>query len=248
LSRRVAADYLELIMDWPRTKAELIDHQTALGDRAPDLWIPPEDDFPIGACFVCFQKGRWGRGRLGEPGWAAAAAWLSGRPIRSAVVRGVAGARYDAGLLALRAGPLLGAAVERLPTRTEVMLVNATGRDHPRRAGLALHLGSVLEIPTVGVTHRPLLASGTWPGERGGDTAPLSLDGDLVGYWLRTRPGRRPVAVHAAWRTDPKTAIAVIRGVVDRARTPEPLRHARRIARLARAGLLDSAGAEDQTG
>lgn len=230
-------------MDWPRTRAQLIDEQTALGGRAPDLWEAPADDFPVGACFVCFQKGRRGRGRVGEPGWAAAVAWLGGRAIGSSVIQGPAGAPYDAGLLALREGPLLESAVERLPTRPHVVLINATGRDHPRGAGLALQLGTILDVPTVGVTHRPLLARGEWPGERSGDTAPLTLDGDLVGKWLRTRAGRRPVAVHAAWRTDPQTAVAIVGGVVDQARTPEPLRHARRTARVARAGLLEPAGA-----
>jgi deoxyribonuclease V len=230
-------------MAWPRTRSELIDAQAALGGRAPDLWEPPADDFPVGACFVCFRKGRRGPGRVGEPGWAAAAAWLGGRPIGSSVIQGVAGAPYDAGLLALREGPLVESALERLPMKPHVVLINATGRDHPRGAGLALQLGSILDVPSVGVTHRPLLARGEWPGERCGDTAPLSLDGDLVGKWVRTQAGRRPVAVHAAWRTDPQTAVAIVRGVVDRARTPEPLRHARRTARLARAGLLEPAGA-----
>jgi deoxyribonuclease V len=230
-------------MAWPRTRAELIDAQAALRGRAPDLWEAPEQDFPVGACFVCFRKGRKGRGRVGEPGWAAAAAWLGGRPIGSSVIRGVAMAPYDAGFLALREGSLLEAALERLPTRPDVVLVNATGRDHPRGAGLALQLGSIVGVPTVGVTHRPLVARGEWPGERCGETAPLFLDGDLVGRWLRTQAGRRPVAVHAGWRTDPQTAVAIVRGVVGRARTPEPLRHARRTARLARAGLLEAAGA-----
>jgi deoxyribonuclease V len=164
--------------------------------------------------------------------------WRDTHQTLTAVVPGVAGAPYDAGLLALREGPLLGSALECLPTMPPVVLVNATGRDHPRRAGLALHLGSIFDVPTIGITHRPLLASGGWPGEQRGDTAPLWIHGELVGYWLRTRAGHRPVAVHAGWRTDPETAVVIIRKLVDRTRTPEPLRHARRTARLARAGRL----------
>jgi hypothetical protein len=94
-----------------------------------------------------------------------------------------------------------------LPRRPDVLLVNATGRDHPRRAGLALHLGAILGLPTVGVTHRTLLASGDWPDDERGAMAPLMLAGDLVGYWLRTKRGCRPLAVHAAWRTDPQTGV-----------------------------------------
>ena len=96
------------------------------------------------------------------------------------------------------------------------MLVDGTGRDHPRRAGLALHLGSVLDLPTVGVTHRPLLADGPWPADELGARSPLVLDGDVVGFWVRTRPGTRPLAVHAAWRTDPETAVEVVAIVAHR--------------------------------
>jgi deoxyribonuclease V len=60
------------------------------------------------------------------------------------------------------------------------------------------------------------------------------LEDDLVGYWLRTRAGTRPLAVHAAWRTDPATASEVVLAAC-RTRTPEPLRQARRRAREARA-------------
>jgi deoxyribonuclease V len=115
-----------------------------------------------------------------------------------------------------------------------VLLVDATGRDHPRRAGLALQLGAVLGLPTVGVTHRPLLAEGEWPADARGARSPLGLGGKLVGYWLRTRVGTRPLAVHAAWRTDPEAAADVVLSVAH-ARTPEPLRRARRRAREARA-------------
>jgi deoxyribonuclease V len=141
---------------------------------------------------------------------------------------------YEPGLLALREGALLEAAVRALRAEPDVLLVDATGGDHPCRAGVALHLGAVLDIPTVGVTHRPLAAEGDWPQDERGARSPLLLEGELVGYWLRTRENTRPLAVHAAWRTDPDTAVAVALAV-SRARTPEPLRRARTLARKARA-------------
>src|SRR4051794_16149255 len=223
---------------WPADEAALERAQDALAAAEPPPWRPGGEPL-IGACFVCFGRGLGGRGARGEPGWAAAAldGWVGGR-VPVAVVRGAAGAPYVAGRLALREGPLLAAAVNALPRRPEVLLVDATGRDHPRRAGLALHLGDVLDLPTVGVTHRPLLARGDEPGPERGAHAPLTLDHDSqhVGAWLRVAARRRPLAVHAAWRTDTETAIAVVLAATGRARTPEPLRRARRAARVARAG------------
>jgi deoxyribonuclease V len=147
----------------------------------------------------------------------------------------LAGGPYLPALLALREGPLLEQAVRALPIVPEVLMVNATGRDHPRRAGLALHLGAVLGLPTVGVTTRPLVAEGPWPPDQRGATAPLWLGGEVVGCWVRTRTGARPVAVHAAWQTDPDHAVQVVLAATRRARTPEPLRRARTLARTRRA-------------
>jgi deoxyribonuclease V len=93
----------------------------------------------------------------------------------------------------------------------------------------------VLDLPTVGVTHRPLLAEGDWPAGPKGQAAPLVLDGERVGGEVRRREGVRPVAAHPAWRTDIDTAIAVVLRTAGSHRTPEPLRRARRLARLARA-------------
>jgi deoxyribonuclease V len=189
----------------------------------------------IGACFACSDRDVGGRGHVGDRLWCGAACVEAGSVIATAVERRTAGYAYEPGLLALRQGPALAAVVARLP-EPDVVLVDATGRDHPRRAGLALHLGAVLDLPTIGVTHRPLVAAGDAPGPEVGDAAPLRLDGEVVGAWLRTAAGARPVAVHAAWRTDVETAIEVVRGCSDGARTPEPLREARRQARVARAG------------
>jgi deoxyribonuclease V len=134
------------------------------------------------------------------------AAAHSGRAIATAVVTGEAGDPYD-----------------------------ATGRDRPRRAGLALHLGAILDLPTVGVTHRPLLAEGDRPRAERGAQCPLRLGEEIVAYWLRARAGTRPLAVHAAWRTDSDTAVAVALASLGRSRTREPLRAARLRARTARA-------------
>jgi deoxyribonuclease V len=151
------------------------------------------------------------------------------------MVEAKAGAPYEPGLLALREGPALEAAVRALARQPDALLVDATGRDHPRGAGLALHLGARLDLPTVGVTHRTLLAEGAWPADKRGAATPLILDGTLVGQWLRTRSGTRPLAVHAAWRTDPDTAIEVVLAALAGRRAPEPLRRARQAAREARA-------------
>ena len=215
---------------WPETAAELIRRQEELARASPPPWTQA-DEPAIGGCFVCFARGKHGPGAAGDPGWAAAAVHETG-----AVVTGEAGAPYEPGLLALREGALLEAAVRALAEPPDVLLVDATGRDHPRRAGLALHLGAILDLPTVGVTHRALLAAGEEPPDKRGARSALYLGGELVGYLLRTRVGTRALGVHAAWRTDPDVAVEVVLASLGAERTPAPLRAARRLARTARAG------------
>ena len=152
------------------------------------------------------------------------------------VLTGTARSPYRPGLLALRTGPLLERAVRGLSTQPDLLMLDASGRDHPRRAGLAVHLGAVLGMPTVGVTHRPLFAEGPWPEDRRGATSALRIGEEVVASWVRTRPGVRPLVVHPAWATDLRTAVAVVTRTTERRRTPEPLRRARELARTARAG------------
>ncbi len=177
-----------------------------------------------------------------DPGRALRGSQAAGGPRRAADIAAVALvagrvlAPYAAGLLALREGPLLAGALTRLDPVPDVALVDATGLDHPRSAGLALHLGAVTGLPTVGVTRRPLLAAGAPPPLARGASSPLVLGARLVGYWVCTRTGARPVAAHAGWRTSPETAAAlVLSASTESARTPVPLQEARRVAREARA-------------
>jgi deoxyribonuclease V len=109
---------------WPRSAAELVADQYALAVAKPPSWeLAP--GVAIGACFVCFERAVSGPGDAGDPAWAAASLGEA-----EAVVTGRAGAPYEPGLLALREGALLEEAVRALPRRADVLLVDATGRDH----------------------------------------------------------------------------------------------------------------------
>ena len=239
---------------FPSTPGAMVALQERIARLSPGMWHPPSGPMETAGCFVCFPRGGGGAGEAGTAGWAGAALVREGEIVATALVRGATGAPYLPGLLGLREGPLLEAAVRALPRRPELLLVNATGRDHPRRAGLALHLGALLDLPSVGVTDRLLLATGDWPGEAPGESAPFRLapldelgedwaapsgggpTGETVGLWLRCHRGVKPIAVHAAWRTSPETAgTVVLRSLSGRSRTPTPLREARRLARQARA-------------
>jgi deoxyribonuclease V len=225
---------------WPATAAELVRVQPELAALAPPVWRPSGPRPLVAGCFVCFGREQRGPGGVGEPGWAAAVLMRGDRrQAGSAIVSGGAAAPYEPGLLALREGPLLEAALRALPEVPQVVMANASGRDHPRGAGLALHLGAVLELASVGVTDRPLLATGWEPGPERGATSPLMFDRSEVARRLRTRAGARPIVVHSGWRTDLDSAISVVLASTRRARTPEPLRRARRAARQARADAKD---------
>jgi deoxyribonuclease V len=234
----------------------------AAEQRALDPYQPGAD-LLVGSCIVAFARGEAGPGRPGDRAWAAAVAWrppptgaAGGRsvdqhlqatggqagPRRSddvvaqAVVADRVPASYVPGLLARREGPILQACLNRLEHRPDVVLVDATGRDHPRGAGLAVHLGAAVGLPTVGVTHRGLGLRGDPPPlTRRGEVAEVELDGEVVAAWVCTRTGVRPLLVHPAWRTEVAVAVEVVlRTSTEQARTPVPLQEARRVAREAR--------------
>ncbi len=186
-------------------------------EAAQPRWRPPEDaeTVHVGGVFVAGPRDLAGAGAAGDPGWAAATVLRSGSSLDAAVVRGWLGAPYQPGLLALREGRLLEQAVRALRVRPDVLLVDATGRDHPRGAGLAMQLGWALDLPSIGVTDRALVDPSR--------SVPVT-----------PAPGVRPVLVHPGWRIDATVAVAVVRSQL-RFRTPAPLREARRLARQARA-------------
>jgi deoxyribonuclease V len=217
----------------------LIETQRLLAVASPEPWFPTDAPLTATAAYVVFERGESGPGRIGDRAWAGAAVVAEdGDVVATAVATRHAPAPYLPGLLGRREGPLLAAVLRGLPQGGDVLLIDATGRDHPRRAGLALHLGALLDVPSVGITDRPLRAGGPATASLAGDagaTASLVLDGEVVAAWVRTQRDVRPVVAHAGWRTDVDTAVEIVRRFSRRARTPEPLRAARTVARTARA-------------
>jgi deoxyribonuclease V len=235
---------------WPTGAAELERLQVGLAELADAQppWEPggaasaaggPTMALPagltVGGVYVTYPSGVGGPGSAGELMWAAAVLTRDGEVVAEAVERGQTGAGYVAGLLALRCGPLLERAVRGVAQRPDLLIVDSTGRDHPRRAGLAVHLGAVLDVPAVGITNRALLSEATPVAEGRGATSPLLLNGEVVGYAVRTARGVNPVLAHAAWRTSPELAVRAALSLTAGRRTPEPLRRARTLARVARA-------------
>lgn len=236
----------EDVSDWS-DPGELVEEQERVAALTPQPWEPPRRPLRVAAAFVAFAAGEQGPGRRGDRGLVGAVLWHEGDAegppavVHSVVVEGAAGDRYVPGLLALREGHMLEHAFRTLMAGSpaaDLLLVDATGRDHPRRCGLALHLGWALDVPSVGVTHRLLTDRDLEPPATCPDTRSQSIlladSPEPEAAWVWTASGARPVVAHAAWRTDLDTAVEVSLRTSAGLRTPEPLRQARALAREAR--------------
>jgi deoxyribonuclease V len=149
----------------------------------------------------------------------------------TAVVRGRAAFDYVPGLFAFREAPALLEALDRLTVRPDVLVCDGHGRAHPRRFGLASHLGVLSDLPSIGVGKTKLLGDWEPVGEERGDSSPLVDDGETVGAVLRTRTGVKPVFVSAGHRMDLESACALTLALTPRHRLPEATRAADRACR-----------------
>nr|WP_253771119.1 endonuclease V [Goodfellowiella coeruleoviolacea] len=140
---------------------------------------------------------------------------------------------YVPGLFAFRELPPLLGALERLSVTPDLLLADGQGLAHPRRFGLACHLGLVTGLPTAGVAKTPMTAHPP-PGPNRGDHAPLTDDGGReVGRALRTRSGVKPVYVSVGHRIDLDRACAEVLRLCPRYRLPETTRAADQLCRAA---------------
>ena len=137
---------------------------------------------------------------------------------------------YVPGLLSFREVPAVLAALAQLSALPDVILCDGQGVAHPRRFGIACHLGVLLDLPTVGVAKSRLVGRhGEVPVEKGG-WAPLEDGGEVIGAVLRTRSNVRPLYVSPGHRVSLKTAIELTLACTTRYRLPETTRWADRLA------------------
>jgi len=149
--------------------------------------------------------------------------------------RGRPGFPYVPGLLSFREAPLVLAALDLLTTTPDLLLADGQGLAHPRRFGLACHLGLLADLPAIGCAKSILRGKhGPLDSERG-SWVPLEDKGELVGAALRTRDGVNPIYVTIGHKVDLPAAIRWVLACSGGYRMPEPTR----LAHLAAAGKLE---------
>jgi deoxyribonuclease V len=133
---------------------------------------------------------------------------------------------YIPGLLSFREGAVILDAVRRLESAPDVFIFDGQGILHPRRIGIASHIGLFLDAPTVGCAKKRLIGRhGPVPAEKG-QWVPVMDRGETVGVALRTRTNVKPVFVSVGHRATLDTARELVMGCVTRYRLPEPTRAA----------------------
>jgi deoxyribonuclease V len=133
---------------------------------------------------------------------------------------------YVPGLLSFRESPVLLAAFARLRVSPDVILIDGHGRAHPRRFGIACHLGLLLDCPTIGCAKSVLVGEAEEPGLKAGSTASLIDQGEKVGVVLRTRDKVKPIFVTIGHRVSMESAVRIVAQCADGFRIPKPTREA----------------------
>jgi len=143
---------------------------------------------------------------------------------------------YIPGLLSFRESPVILAAYEKLRSKPDLILVDGQGIAHPRRFGIASHLGVLLDVPTIGCAKSLLCGTHDVLGPEAGRTAGIEHGGEVVGMALRTKANVRPVYVSIGHKVDLAAAVSWVSRCCRGYRLPEPTR----LAHLAASGNLRS--------
>jgi len=154
--------------------------------------------------------------------------------VETRVVEGKVDFPYVPGLLSFREAPLTLAAFERLDIAPDLVLFDGQGIAHPRRLGLASHLGLFLDIPTIGCAKSRLCGHYDTLGLEPGGYAELVDGEEIIGAALRTKAGTKPVYVSIGHKVNLKSAINWVMRCCRGYRLPEPTR----LAHLAAGGRL----------
>ncbi|KPQ20537.1 deoxyribonuclease V [Halomonas sp. HL-93] len=137
---------------------------------------------------------------------------------------------YIPGLLSFREIPAALGAFAKLNTMPELVMVDGQGIAHPRRLGVAAHLGLWLGLPTIGIAKSWLYGTHAEVGEQRGDWVPLTAGNEIIGAVLRSRAKVKPVFVSPGHRLCLETSLEWVLRCLGRTKLPEPTRLADRLA------------------
>lgn len=137
---------------------------------------------------------------------------------------------YVPGLLSFREAPAVLDAMEKLTARPDLLMFDGQGIAHPRRLGIAAHMGVYLGMPSIGCAKSRLTGSYTEPGPNAGDTSPLMAGREQVGVVLRSKPRTNPLFISIGHLIDLPTATSFVLRTLHGYRLPEPTRQADRLA------------------
>jgi deoxyribonuclease V len=143
---------------------------------------------------------------------------------------------YVPGLLSFRELPPVVGALEKVETAVDALILDAQGLAHPRRIGLASHLGIYIDVPTVGCAKSRLVGSYEEPGREKGSVTDLVHRGEIVGKVLRTRDGVSPVYVSVGNGIDLESSVELVLACCTKYRLPESTRQAHNAAGRLRRG------------
>lgn len=149
---------------------------------------------------------------------------------------------YVPGLLSFREAPIVLDAFARLRIRPDLLMCDGQGIAHPRRLGLASHLGVYLDIPSIGCAKSRLTGKYEEPGPRMGDRSPLMSRDETIGMVVRTKPRTNPLFVSIGNKIDLPTAVEIVLACLRGYRLPEPTRIADKLSRSLRS--TDESAAE----
>lgn len=214
--------------DWPTTEADAVALQTALAGRVETSTSVERFEL-IAGCDIAYH--------LTEPRLFAAVVVLRASDLsictEVAVTREV-DFPYVPGLLSFREIPALLTAFADLRTAPDVVMLDGQGIAHPRRFGLACHLGLWLDRPCIGCAKSWLVGEYAEPGPHAGATAPLTVNGTEVGAVVRSAAGAKPVFVSPGHKIDVASSVSAVRAVLSGYRHPAPTRAAHMAANRAR--------------
>ena len=139
---------------------------------------------------------------------------------------------YISGLLAFREIPVILLALAKLRLMPDLLMVDGQGIAHPRRMGIAAHLGVLLDMPCIGVAKSRLTGRYEMPGVHKGDRSSLMAGKERIGTVLRSRDNVNPLFISPGHRVSMETSLALTLRCLTRYRLPEPTRLADRLSRM----------------